>query len=184
LLILRWSLRRPLARLTQWLREVHRGGISATPALPEEEVFQPLQREVTRLATSLTAARAAAEEEARLRAAAEALWTAERLRFSVRSKLGGSRLFALSNREPYEHFHHPGGIGDGIEYSVPASGVVTALEPILCACDGTWIAQATGDADRETVDQHDRIRVPRGRCATSPIRARRFAPRIGSIITT
>jgi trehalose 6-phosphate synthase len=156
LLILRWSLRRPLARLTQWLHEVHRGGTSATLELPEEEVFQPLQREVARLATSLTAARAAAEEEARLRATAESLWTAERLRISVRSKLGGSRLFALSNREPYEHIQKP----DGIECSVPASGLVTALEPILRACDGTWIAQATGDADRETVDEHDRIRVP------------------------
>ena len=156
MLILRWSLRRPLARLTLWLREVHKGGVSATPELPEEEVFQPLQREVARLASSLTAARAAAEEEARLRATAESLWTAERLRISVRSKLGGSRLFALSNREPYEHFHRP----DGIECSVPASGLVTALEPILRACDGTWIAQATGDADRETVDEHDRIRVP------------------------
>jgi trehalose 6-phosphate synthase len=30
----------------------------------------------------------------------------------------------------------------------------------LRACDGTWIAQATGDADRETVDEHDRVRVP------------------------
>ncbi len=156
LLILRWSLRRPLARLTQWLRDVHRGSASGTPEPPEEEVFQPLHREVARLATSLTAARAAAEEEARLRATAESLWTAERLRISVQSKLDGSRLFAISNREPYEHFHSL----NGLECSVPASGLVTALEPILRACDGTWIAQATGDADRETVDQHDRIRVP------------------------
>ena len=43
---------------------------------------------------------------------------------------------------------------------MPASGLVTALEPILRACDGTWIAQATGDADRETADEHDRVRVP------------------------
>ena len=43
---------------------------------------------------------------------------------------------------------------------MPASGLVTALEPMLRACDGTWIAQATGDADRETVDEHDRLRVP------------------------
>ena len=61
---------------------------------------------------------------------------------------------AVSNREPYEHFHRP----NGIECLVPASGLVTALEPILRACDGTWIAQGTGDADRETVDEN-------GRCA-------------------
>jgi trehalose 6-phosphate synthase len=38
--------------------------------------------------------------------------------------------------------------------------LVTALEPVLCACDGTWIAHGSGDADREMVDQHDRLRVP------------------------
>ena len=43
---------------------------------------------------------------------------------------------------------------------VPASGLVTALEPILDACDGTWIAHGSADADRETVDAHDRLRVP------------------------
>ena len=156
LLILRWSLRRPLTRLTQWLREVRAGSVSEGPELPEEAAFQPLKREMAHLATSLTEARAAAEEEARLRDAAESLWTPERLRISVQSKLGGSRLFAISNREPYEHVRR----GSSIECSVPASGLVTALEPILCACDGTWIAQGTGDSDRETVDKHDRLRVP------------------------
>ena len=43
---------------------------------------------------------------------------------------------------------------------VPPSGLVTALEPVLDACDGTWIAHGTGDADREIVDDHDRLRVP------------------------
>jgi trehalose 6-phosphate synthase len=43
---------------------------------------------------------------------------------------------------------------------VPASGLVTALEPVLLACDGTWIAHGAGSADRETVDSHDRLRVP------------------------
>ena len=156
LLILRWSLRRPLVRLTQWLREIRMGSVSDGPELPEEEAFQPLKREVTRLATSLTAARAAAEEEARLRDAGESQWTPERLRISVQTKLGRSRLFALSNREPYEHVRK----GNTIECSIPASGLVTALEPVLCACEGTWIAQGTGDADRETVDKRDRIRVP------------------------
>ena len=108
------------------------------------------------MATSISAARAAAEEEARLRYPAESLWTPERLRISVESKLGGSRLFAISNREPYEHVRRDG----SVECLVPASGLVTALEPVLRACDGTWIAQATGDADRETVDEHDRLRVP------------------------
>jgi trehalose 6-phosphate synthase len=43
---------------------------------------------------------------------------------------------------------------------MPASGLVTGLEPILRACDGVWIAQGTGDADRATVDALDHVRVP------------------------
>ena len=156
LLILRWSLRRPLKRLAQWLGEMRRGSVSDAPELLDEEAFQPLKREVARLAVTLNAARTAAEEEARLRDAGESLWTAERLRISVQSRLEGSRLFAISNREPYEHFRK----SDGVECSMPASGLVTALEPVLCACEGTWIAQGTGDADREMVDEHDRLRVP------------------------
>ena len=62
----------------------------------------------------------------------------------------------ISNREPYEHTYR----GSSIVCSVPASGLVTALEPVLRACDGTWIAQGTGDADRAAVDEFDRLRVP------------------------
>jgi trehalose-6-phosphate synthase/uncharacterized membrane protein affecting hemolysin expression len=156
LLILHWSLRRPLKRLAQWLRQVRAGEVSEGPELPGEAAFQPLKREVAHLASTLTAARAAATEEARLRNAAESIWTPERLRVFVKNKLAGSRLFVISNREPYEHSRS----GGKIEFSVPASGLVTALEPILRACNGTWIAQGTGDADRETVDDHDRLRVP------------------------
>ncbi len=156
LLILQWSLRRPLAKMTHWLSEVRRGKVPPTPDLLVEESFGPLQREVTRLASSLNAARAAAEEEARLRDAGESLWTPERLRVAVQSKLGDSQMFAISNREPYEHLRRNG----SIECSVPASGLVTALEPILRATDGIWIAQGSGDADREMVDAHDHVRVP------------------------
>src|SRR5258708_29059681 len=108
LLILQWSLRRPLASLTHWLSEVRRGSASETPEFPGEKSFEPLKREVTQLATSLTAARAAAEEEARLRDAGESLWTAERLRISVQSKIGDSRMFPISKREPYGHLPRTG----------------------------------------------------------------------------
>ena len=130
--------------------------------------FEPLAREVTQLASSLSEARAAAEDEARLRDSAESTWTTERLRVFVENRLGGTRLFAVSNREPYEHRHRP----DGIESVMPASGLVTALEPILRACDGTWIAQGTGDADRETVDE---LRPPARSAGSSAIHA---APRL------
>ena len=156
ILIVRWSLGRPLRRMAQWLRDQRTGRLSADGEVPKEEMFGPLATEVTQMATSLNAARAAAQEEARLREAAESLWTPERLRVSVRSKLNGSRLFIVSNREPYEHFRR----GNSVVCRVPASGLVTALEPVLLACDGTWIAQGTGDADREATDAHDRLRVP------------------------
>jgi trehalose-6-phosphate synthase len=158
LLVLRWGLGQPAERLAIWLRDLRTGRASAgsEPELPGEEVFGPLKREAAHLATSISHARAAAEEEARLRYQAESRWTPESLRVAVESKLGGSRLFALSNREPYEHMWRP----DGVECVVPASGLVTALEPVLRACHGTWIAQGTGTADRQTVDQHDRLQVP------------------------
>jgi trehalose-6-phosphate synthase len=155
LLTVRLGFGRPLKRTTEWLRQLRTGGASGSTEIPEQGEFQPLTQEVSRLASSLVAARAAAEMEAHLRESAESNWTADRLRVFVRGRLGGDHLFAVSNREPYEHVH-----GDkGIECRVPASGLVTALEPVLCACEGTWIAQATGDADRETVVD-GRVRVP------------------------
>ena len=169
LLILRLSLRRPLHRLEKWLSDLRRGAVSEGPELPEEEDFEPLKREAARLATTLTAARAAAEEEARLRDAGESLWTEERLRAFIQSRLGGSRLFVVSNREPYEHVRR----GAAVECSVPASGLVTALEPILRASDGTWIAQGTGNADRETVD------ASRARARSAGASAVHPAPRVG-----
>ncbi len=156
LVIVLWSLGRPLRRMTEWLHDLRTGKAQANGEFPREELFQPLTTEVRQLATSLNEARAAAQEEARLRDASLSLWTPERLRVSVQSKLKGSRLFVVSNREPYEHHYQ----GNTVTWSVPPSGLVTALEPVLRACDGTWIAQATGKADRATADDRGRLRVP------------------------
>jgi trehalose 6-phosphate synthase len=155
LLIVRWSITGPIARTAQWMRELRMGRTSRNSALPPD-LFQPLAQEVTHFARSLSEARAAAEEEARLREAAETLWTPERLRVHVKNKLESSSLFVVSNREPYMHVRR----GNALEAIVPASGLVTALEPILRACDGTWIAHGSGEADRETVDASGRLRVP------------------------
>src|SRR5579859_2683583 len=111
---------------------------------------------MTHLARDLGAARAAAAEEAQLRETHASVWTAERLRISLRSKLKGKPLFVVSNREPYMHI-----MGEkGPEVLVPASGLVTALEPVLVATDGTWVAHGSGSADKEMVDASDRLRVP------------------------
>jgi alpha,alpha-trehalose-phosphate synthase [UDP-forming] len=156
LLIVRWSIAGPIARAAQWMRALRTDKTSSRPAAPDLDLFRPLANEMATFAASLTAARSAAEQEAQLRQAADNLWTAERLSVHVRNTLGESRLFVVANREPYIHKHQ----GKSVEALVPASGLVTALEPVLRACDGTWIAHGSGDADRETVDKHDRLRVP------------------------
>jgi alpha,alpha-trehalose-phosphate synthase [UDP-forming] len=154
LLVFRWSVAGPISRTVQWIRATRTGRIS--PAAADQDLFSPLRHEVTTLVESLAAARESAETEARLRDAAESTWTAERLAVHVRSKLEASRLFVVSNREPYMHAKE----GKSFKVLIPASGLVTALEPILRACDGTWIAHGSGDADRENVDRHDRLQVP------------------------
>src|SRR5580704_7090332 len=156
LLIVRWTMERPIKRLAEWLHDLRAGGTEPHPDFPAGDVFKPLTREVTSLAASLRMARASAEEEARLREAGNSLWTAERLRVYQQATLEESRLFVVSNREPYEHVIR----GNELEMRVPASGLVTAMEPVLRACDGTWIAHGAGDGDHETVDAHDRLRVP------------------------
>jgi trehalose-6-phosphate synthase len=156
LLIVRWSLAGPIARVAQWMKALRTGRHAIQPSANDLDFLLPLAREVAPLAESMQKARAAAEMEARLRNTSESLWTAQRLAEHVRSKLDGSNLFVVSNREPYIHNRR----GKDITVTVPASGLVTAIEPILCACNGTWVAHGSGDADVETVDSHDRLQVP------------------------
>ena len=157
LVIVRWSIAGPIARAAQWMKGLRTGRVGSLGAtMPDLDLLRPLAREMETLAESLTAARSAAEKEAQLREAGESLWTPERLSVHVRGKLGSSGLFVVSNREPYSHIRR----GNSVQAIVPASGLVTALEPVLCACDGTWVAHGGGDADLETVDSHDRLRVP------------------------
>ena len=157
LLIVRWSIAGPIARTAQWMRALRTGRASSTRIkVPDMELFRPLAREVATFAETLTTARSAAETEARLREEGQSQWTADRLAVHIRSRLGDGRLFVVSNREPYMHTRR----GKFLEVSVPPSGLVTALEPVLCACDGTWIAHGSGDADMEAIDHHNRLRVP------------------------
>ena len=156
LVLVRWTFLDPLKRTAKWLRTLRAGETQIPASLPQGEIFEQLNTEMTHLARDLGAARAAAAEEAQLRETHASVWTAERLRISLRSKLKGKPLFVVSNREPYMHI-----TGEkGPEVLVPASGLVTALEPVLVASDGTWVAHGSGSADRETVDATDRLRVP------------------------
>jgi trehalose 6-phosphate synthase len=86
------------------------------------------------------------------------IWDQQALRATLRSELHGNDVIAVSNREPYIHVQTP----EGVRLQHPASGLVTALEPVMRACSGTWIAHGSGSADRATVDRNDRIAVPPG----------------------
>jgi trehalose 6-phosphate synthase len=156
LLLIRWSMAHPIARMAEWMKSLRTEKVPLTPKTIPGGVFEPLTREVAQMAKTISAARSAADEEARLRHTGESIWTPGRLREHVRSLLQGRSLFVLSNREPYMHEKR----GKKIECLVPASGLVTALEPVLMACGGTWIAHGSGDADREVVDQQNKIKVP------------------------
>ncbi len=158
LLMVRWFLLRPMTRVAEGVRLLRMGhsGRSAEPDLKELRLFSPLAREVETMAESLQAARAAAAAEARLREAGAHQWTAERLAVHIRNRAGSSKIFVVSNREPYIHVRQ----GRETVCVVPPSGLVTALEPVLRACDGVWVASGSGDADATTIDEFDRLRVP------------------------
>lgn len=157
LLIVRWSIEGPISRTAHWMRALRTGHQSSSRlGVPDVELFRPLAREVATFAQSLNTARTAAEREARLRAAGQSQWTAESLAADLQARLGSGRLFVVSNREPYIHNRR----GKSIEVTVPPSGLVTALEPVLVACDGVWLAHGSGTADRDVVDRYNRLKVP------------------------
>ncbi len=152
--VVRWSITGPIADFAEWLKGLRTG--SRTANLPPRNMLGPLTDEAVHLVKSLTAARAAAKEEARLRLKGDLLWTAERLKEYVKQELGGKPLFVVSNREPYMHIRK----GRRVEHIVPAGGVVTALDPVMRACGGIWIAHGSGDADVETSDGKGKLCVP------------------------
>lgn len=84
------------------------------------------------------------------------MWTKDSLHDLIQSRLGDHQFILVANREPYHHHYRAG----QIECVPPVSGMVSALEPIMRACGGVWIAHGSGTADRRTVDAHDHIRVP------------------------
>jgi trehalose 6-phosphate synthase len=161
LIVVRWSITGPIAQVAEWMRDLRTGKArTAKPAdLPKmDRALDPLISEASRMAKSLAVARARAEKASSLLARSDPPWTADRLRDHMRAELGGKKLYLVSNREPYMHEKD----GPGIRCIVPAGGLVTALDPVMRVCDGLWIAHGSGDADRETVDGNNMIRVPPG----------------------
>jgi trehalose 6-phosphate synthase len=135
---------------TEELRRVLGLGGARAPAGAPRKLFQPLLSDVHHLVTEL-----AAEQTG----TASGKWSPERLHGTLAEAVGGEGVIVVANREPYVHERDRDG---RIRVRHPASGLVTALEPVMRACGGVWIAQGSGSADRAVVDRHDRIRVPPG----------------------
>jgi trehalose-6-phosphate synthase len=84
------------------------------------------------------------------------LWTKSDLLDLIGGRLQDVRFVIVSNREPYIHRHSE----KGITHVQPASGMARALDPVMRASGGIWVAHGSGDADREVVDSNGRIMVP------------------------
>ncbi|MFH1078867.1 MAG: trehalose-6-phosphate synthase [Pseudomonadota bacterium] len=115
---------------------------------PSSEL-QPLVGDLRTLLRTLDAERRFADD-------VTITWNPDSLRRLLQKELAGERIIVASNREPYIHIKKQG----RIEITRPASGLVTAIEPVMRACSGTWIAHGGGSADREMVDGHDRVAIP------------------------
>ncbi len=74
----------------------------------------------------------------------------------VEEKFSGRKIIAVSNCQPYTHFRS----GDRLECARPASGLVSAIDPILRASGGVWVAAGDGEADRAAVDSLNHVLVP------------------------
>jgi len=158
LLILRWVIYEPIRALIRSLKAVR--NTSSDPSerkLPNNPFLRPLAAEVENVRKSLWEANSRARTEARLRLEKlDSPWTAERLSEFVKDILKGRKIYTVSNREPYIHEK----VNGHVEFHEPASGMATAIEPMMRACGGTWIAHGSGSGDRDVVDAYDRIRVP------------------------
>jgi trehalose 6-phosphate synthase len=137
-----------------------RGWVAGVRAmLSGEGVFRPFGQsppELRPLVSDLRALLRDVHAERRMQDDSTAQWAPESLRRLLREQLSDDEVIVVSNREPYIHVH----AGNGIQVQRPASGLVTAVEPVMRACSGTWIAHGSGSADRETAGPDGRIKVP------------------------
>jgi trehalose 6-phosphate synthase len=139
--------------LRGWIRSVRqslRGKASAQSGEREDPHIAPVISEIRQLLRDLDISR---PTSARIRVD----WSPGTLRNVLDNELPGAEILVVSNREPYIHNRDSRG---EIVLQRPASGVVTALEPIIRACGGAWIVHGSGLADREMTDERDHIMAP------------------------
>jgi alpha,alpha-trehalose-phosphate synthase [UDP-forming] len=84
------------------------------------------------------------------------LWTRASLQSLIAERMRDVNFISVSNREPYIHRHK----GQGVQCIQPASGLTTALDPVMRASGGVWVALASGDADMDAADERGHISVP------------------------
>jgi trehalose-6-phosphate synthase len=149
----------PVKRLTSWFHGFQKGEIDQYHPIEKGE-FGKLASEVEQVALSLRIARKIVSDKASERVEKQELWTETKLRDLVQAKLGQHSLFVVSNREPYLHVINER--TGNPSCTRPASGVVTALDPILKACGGTWVAHGGANADRQFVNSKNKLGVPPG----------------------
>lgn len=135
-----------------WMKNAKESDV-LTP--PTNSLLKPVAREVEKLSAHLRSARETAHEVAQAHRSGD-LWTSAKLKAHALSLLGNRTLIVVSNREPYMHIKEQG----QKKVIVPAGGVVTALDPMLRATSGLWVAHGAGDADRESADREGKILVP------------------------
>ncbi len=153
--LFRWVFFRSITELVESLQAVRMGG--SVDDVQGTGFLEPLAGEISKVTKSLRQARYAASEEARMRLEKlDSPWTAERLREFIKASLKDRPIYVLTNREPYVHSK----VKSKVEWSIPASGVISALESVMEACGGMWIAHGSGNADAETADSDGKIRVP------------------------
>lgn len=157
LVIIRWSITGPIARIAELVRKAAGGDMAPSfEAVKEKGEIEKLLFAVNHMASNLKAARLDLVEQSRLANSEGAVWTKERLKDYLQTKLNGKKLYVIANREPYIHKKS----GNLIECIMPASGVVTALDPVMQSTGGMWIAHGAGNADRETVNEKNSLPVP------------------------
>jgi trehalose 6-phosphate synthase len=147
-IIARWSMK-------GWVRSVRMllsGAQNSDNISWESKDFFPILQDVKNLIRDL-------EKNRMLKDDLQLSWTPHSLKEILSSELSGDEIILVSNRQPYIHIKEEG----EIKIQFPASGLVTAMEPVVRACSGVWIAHGNGTADREVVDNRDRVKVPPGK---------------------
>ncbi len=101
----------PVNSIVEWAKALRTGHTGSSIPKPRDKFLAPLHREIESIAKAMHEAKANAEEEARLRTSAEAIWTPDRLKVEMENLLAEKEddssiepgaLYAHSRRENHK----------------------------------------------------------------------------------